>query len=99
MLSPLLLELLRDWYRIARPTLSWLFPGRDPLLPLTTRQFNLRRSCRSRSGGDESEVSSLARCDAALPPACSKKTDVRLIQVSSCQSGHATALRTGGHQR
>jgi len=30
MLSPRLLELLRDWYRIARPTL-WLFPGRDPL--------------------------------------------------------------------
>ena len=39
MLSPRLLELLRDWYRIARPTV-WLFPGRDPLLPLTTRQFN-----------------------------------------------------------
>jgi integrase/recombinase XerD len=39
MLSPRLLELLRDWYRIARPAL-WLFPGRDPLLPLTTRQFN-----------------------------------------------------------
>ena len=39
MLSPLLLELLRDWYRIARPTV-WLFPGRDPTLPLTTRQFN-----------------------------------------------------------
>src|ERR1022692_3164594 len=38
MLSPLLLELLRDWYRIARPTV-WLFPGRDPLLPMTTRQF------------------------------------------------------------
>src|SRR5258708_2275860 len=39
MLSPRLLELLRDWYRIARPAV-WLFPGRDPLLPLTTRQFN-----------------------------------------------------------
>ena len=39
MLSPVLLELLRDWYRIARPTV-WLFPGRDRLLPLTTRQFN-----------------------------------------------------------
>jgi integrase len=39
MLSPQLLELLRDRYRIARPAV-WLFPGRDPLLPLTTRQFN-----------------------------------------------------------
>jgi hypothetical protein len=39
MLSPRLLELLRDWYRIARPAV-WLFPDRDPLLPLTTRQFN-----------------------------------------------------------
>jgi len=28
MLSPQLLELLRDWYRIARPAV-WLFPGRD----------------------------------------------------------------------
>jgi integrase/recombinase XerD len=34
MLSPRLLELLRDWYRIARPAV-WLFPGRDPLLPMT----------------------------------------------------------------
>jgi integrase/recombinase XerD len=39
MLSPVLLDLLRDWYRIARPTLR-LFPGRDRLLPLTTRQLN-----------------------------------------------------------
>ena len=39
MLSPVLLDLLRDWYRIARPAV-WLFPGRDRLLPLTTRQFN-----------------------------------------------------------
>src|SRR4030095_16192325 len=42
MLSPQLLELLRDWYRIARPQ-AWLFPGRDALLPLTTRQLN--RAC------------------------------------------------------
>ena len=29
MLSPHLLELLRAWYRVARPQ-GWLFPGRDP---------------------------------------------------------------------
>jgi integrase/recombinase XerD len=39
MLSPQLLELLRDWWRIARPRV-WLFPGRDRINPLTTRQFN-----------------------------------------------------------
>jgi site-specific recombinase XerD len=38
MLSPRLLELLRDWWCVARPT-TWLFPGRDPLLPITPRQL------------------------------------------------------------
>jgi integrase len=39
MLSPHLLELLRAWYRVARPQ-GWLFPGRDPVQPMTTRQLN-----------------------------------------------------------
>ena len=39
MLSPMLLEVLRDWYRIARPRV-FLFPGRDKIAPMTTRQFN-----------------------------------------------------------
>lgn len=38
MLSPRLLELLRDWWWVGRPT-TWLFPGRDPLLPVTARQL------------------------------------------------------------
>ena len=42
MLSPVLLNLLRDWYRIGRPQ-GWLFPGRDPVNPMTTRQ--LTRAC------------------------------------------------------
>ncbi len=42
MLSPKLLELLRDWYRVARPQ-GWLFPGKDPVNPMTTRQLN--RAC------------------------------------------------------
>jgi len=42
MLSPVLLDLLRDWWRIARPT-AWFFPGRDPVQPMSTRQ--LTRAC------------------------------------------------------
>jgi integrase/recombinase XerD len=42
MLSPVLLDLLRDWWRIARPT-AWLFTGQDPLQPISTRQLN--RAC------------------------------------------------------
>src|SRR5471032_2013392 len=42
MLSPVLLELLRDWWRIAHPK-AWLFPGQDPLQPMSTRQLN--RAC------------------------------------------------------
>src|SRR6266705_2554961 len=30
MLSPLLLDLLREWWKAARPQ-GWLFPGRDPV--------------------------------------------------------------------
>jgi len=39
MLSPQLLELLRDWWRIERPR-GWLFPGQNPVNHLTTRQLN-----------------------------------------------------------
>lgn len=39
MLSPQLLDLLRAWWRQCRSP-GWLFPGRDPLQPITTRQLN-----------------------------------------------------------
>ena len=39
MLSPQLLELLRDWYRIARPR-KVFFPGQDKIGPMTPRQLN-----------------------------------------------------------
>ena len=39
MLSPKLLALLRDYWWVAKPS-TWLFSGRDPLLPITTRQLH-----------------------------------------------------------
>jgi integrase/recombinase XerD len=43
MLSPQLLELLRAWWSQCRSR-GWLFPGQDPLRPITVRQLN--RVCR-----------------------------------------------------
>jgi integrase/recombinase XerD len=45
MLSPQLLALLRAWWREGRRRgvmlpQGWLFPGRDPVNSLTTRQLN-----------------------------------------------------------
>ena len=39
MLSPSLLDLLRDHYREARPG-GWMFPDRNRIDPISTRQFN-----------------------------------------------------------
>src|SRR5262249_37765187 len=39
MLSPRLLAILEDYWWVAKPR-TWLFPGRDPLLPITTRQLH-----------------------------------------------------------
>lgn len=46
MLSPVLLEALRRYCRLARPH-DWLFPGQDPTRPLTTR--TVQRVCRKAS--------------------------------------------------
>ena len=39
MLSPELLDMLRQWWKAAQPQ-GWLFPGRPAVNPLTTRQLN-----------------------------------------------------------
>jgi len=43
MLSPTLLTILRDWWRVSRST-PWIFPGDRPGHPITTRAVN--RACR-----------------------------------------------------
>jgi integrase/recombinase XerD len=51
MLSPHLLELLRAWYKAARPQ-GWLFPGMNPVNPMTTRQLTRAWPCRGPHGRD-----------------------------------------------
>ena len=80
MLSPQLLELLRDWYRIARPAV-WLFPGRDPMLPLTTRQFARTVHAAANMAGIKKRVTPHTLRHSFATHLLEQKTDVRLIQV------------------
>src|SRR4030095_16567880 len=52
MLSEHLLELLRAYWKEARPQ-GWLFPGQNRVNPLTTRQ--LKRACHAAAPGGASE--------------------------------------------
>ena len=80
MLSPRLLKILRAWWKEARPR-GWLFPGRDPGQPLTTRQLN--RACHdaAEAAGIGKRVSMHILRHSFATHLLEQKTDVRVIQV------------------
>ncbi|HTS55866.1 MAG TPA: tyrosine-type recombinase/integrase [Burkholderiales bacterium] len=80
MLSPALLELLRTYWKARRPQ-GWLFPGRDPVQPLTTRQLN--RACHAAAAVAQIDkrVSLHTLRHSFATHLLEQKVDIRVIQV------------------
>jgi site-specific recombinase XerD len=95
MLSPSLLELLRAWWRAARPQ-GWLFPGRDPVQPMTTRQLNRACHAAALAAGIEKNVSLHTLRHSFATHLLEQNTDIRVIQVLL---GHAKLENTALYTR
>ncbi len=86
MLSPTLLDLLRAWYRQAcsqRMILphGWLFPGQNPVNPMSTRQLNHVFHRALKAAGIDKRVSLHSLRHAFATHLLEQKEDIRVIQV------------------
>ena len=95
MLSASLLELLRAWWRAARPR-GWLFPGRNPVQPMTTRQLNRACHAAAEAAGIEKNVSPHTLRHSFATHLLEQNTDIRVIQVLL---GHAKLENTALYTR
>ncbi|MGC1504301.1 MAG: tyrosine-type recombinase/integrase, partial [Sulfitobacter sp.] len=80
MLSSSLLDLLRDYYREARPK-GWLFPGRNRVDPMSTRQFNRAFAVAANFAGISKKVSPHTLRHSFATHLLEGGTDIRIIQV------------------
>ena len=86
MLSPVLLERLRVWWRVARAQGKmldggWLFPGQNPVQHLSARQLNRAIHAAADEAGIEKRISMHSLRHAFATHLLEQHVDIRLIQV------------------
>jgi integrase/recombinase XerD len=86
MLSPVLLERLRAWWKFAHAQGKmlkggWLFPGLDPIDPLSTRQLNRAVHAAAEAAGIDKRVSMHTLRHSFATHLLEQKVDIRIIQV------------------
>ena len=86
MLSPVLLERLRAWWRVAHAqgkifSKGWLFPGLNPMDPLSARQLNRAIRAAADAAGIDKRVSMHSLRHAFATHLLEQKVDIRVIQV------------------
>jgi integrase/recombinase XerD len=86
MLSPLLLDVLREWWRFAQAKRKmlkggWLFPGQNPVNPLSTRQLNRAFHASVIMAGLDKPVNLRSLRHAFATHLLEQRVDIRVIQV------------------
>ncbi len=86
LLSPVLLEQLRAWWRAAHAQgkmlrRGWLFPGRDPTQPLSLRQINRAIHFAATAAKINKRVSMHTLRHSFATHLLEQKVDIRIIQV------------------